>query len=551
MLVVDYIARYLKALGVEHVFGYQGGGIAPLIEAVGRTDDLDYVQLYQEQGAGFAADAYARSGQNLGACVVTNGPGATNLVSAVANAHFDFSPCIFFTGHVNVFDINTVDGVRQNGFQEVDAVKLVKGITKYAVSIHDPADVKKELAKAASIAMAAPKGAVLVELPLNIQKAEIDGEPIAEKPVVSKSEVDVGAFVSALKNCKKPVLVMGGGVRNSFGAETLVKEFVGLTKIPAASSLQALDIVTPNNIGFSGLYGLCHANLAVYNADLLLVLGCRLSKRQIGIAGKYAKAAKVFQVDANKSELGRVLPAEGAYNCDAADFLRECVAAIKKEKLSFDFSAWNKEIDGWKAAHGDKTEFNFKNVRPVLLMNSLSALIPADANITLDVGQNQMWCAQGLLPKDGQRIFSSSGLGCMGFSLPAAVGVWFSNKKKTFAFMGDGGFQMNMQELNAVSSYRLPIKIFVFNNNSLGMIQEVQMKFKSESYIGTKIGYRAPNFEALAAAYGIKWKKLLDERIDGETEALLKTDEPVLFEICLSDDPTRLMNRYDEQEIYI
>ena len=553
MLVVDYIARRLKALGAGRVFGYQGGGIAPLIEAVGRTEGLEYVQLYQEQGAGFAADAFARSSQKLGVCVATNGPGATNLVSAIANAYFDFSPCVFFTGHVNVADINRTAGARQNGFQETDAVRLAGGITKIAVSIQNKEDVKKQLDKALSIAMEAPKGAVLVELPLDIQKAEIDGEPFAqEEPAAAHVvPIDIGPFIDALQKSKRPVLLIGGGVRNSLGAAKLAKEFVGTTGIPAASSLQGLDVVTSNNIGFSGLYGLNHVNLALYNADLILVLGCRLSKRQIGIAGKYSKAAKIFQVDVNKSELGRVLKSEVSYNCDAADFLRECLGAIKERGSSFDFGEWNKQIEGWKTAHAGKTEFNSKSVRPVVFMNNLSAIIPAAANITLDVGQNQMWCAQGLVPKDGQRIFSSSGLGCMGFSLPASVGACLSNNKKTFAFMGDGGFQMNMQELNAVSARNLPIKIFVFNNNSLGMIQEVQMKFKSESYIGTKIGYRAPNFEGIAAAYGIKFKRLLDERIDGETEALLKNDEPVLFEICVSDDPSRLMNKYDEQEIYI
>ena len=552
MQVVNYIAEYLKSIGINHVFGYQGGGISPLIDAISKTDGIDYVQLYQEQGAGFAADAYARCSQKLGVCLVTNGPGITNLVSSIANSQFDFSPCLFFSGQVNVSDINKTEGVRQNGFQEVDGVQLVKGITKYAVSIRNAEDIKNELEKAVKIAMEAPKGAVLIELPLNIQKTEIgDAHPLIKTSSREIRTVDVVPFIKELKKAKKPVLVVGGGVRCSNGAEDCLKEFVNLTNIPAVSSLQGLDVVTSNSIGFSGLYGLNHCNLALYNADLICVLGCRLSKRQIGIPGKYAKNAKIFQVDINQSELNRVIESENSFNCEIFDFLRECLCIIKHENVSFDFSEWNKEIEEWKFKYLAKTEFNSCGIRPVDFMNNLSKYITSDSNITFDVGQNQMWCAQGLIPKSGQRILSSSGLGCMGFSLPAAVGAYYCNKRETFAFMGDGGFQMNMQELNIISSNHLPIKIFVFNNNSLGMIQEVQMKFSSCNYVGTKIGFNAPNLQGLAEAYGISYKKVTSEKFDNDLSWLMDSDDPVMFEINLSENPTRLMNKYDEQEIYI
>ncbi|MCR4925225.1 MAG: thiamine pyrophosphate-binding protein [Clostridiales bacterium] len=554
MLLVDYIASYLKKIGVTKVFGYQGGGIAPLIEAIGNTKGMEYIQLYHEQASGFAADAYGRSSQKLGVCVVTNGPGLTNAVSAIANAQFDFSPCLFLTGQVNVQDINKTPGVRQNGFQEVDSLKIVGSISKYAVSIRNKDDIKAELEKAVGIAMECPKGAVVVELPLDVQKAEV-GFDLSNTDILtedSKTSINVDDFLDSLQNAKKPLMVLGGGVRCSFGAYELIQEFVERTHAPAVSSLQGLDIVTSNSIGFSGLYGLAHCNLALYQADLICVLGCRLSKRQIGIAGKYSKnAKKIFQVDINSNELGRVLNVDGAYNCDVGVFLKACLSSIEVKRIQFDFSSWNNEILKWKSMYLNKSEFNLKETQPFVFMRNLSDFISKDSNIAFDVGQNQMWCAQGFVPKVGQRIFSSSGLGCMGFSLPAAIGAYFANGRVTYAFMGDGGFQMNLQELNSVSSRNLPIKIFVFNNDSLGMIQEVQMKFNASNYIGTKIGYKAPNFKALAKAYNIEYEAVTTCIIDKNISDKLKSDNPVLFEIILSENPTRLMNKYDVQEIYI
>lgn len=551
MVIVDYIAKYLRDFGVKHIFGYQGGGISPLIESISNTEGLQYVQLYQEQGAGFAADAYGRISQKLGVCLVTNGPGVTNLISSIANAQFDYSPCLFFTGQVNVYDMNTIDGVRQNGFQEVETGKIVANITKYFVSIRNKNDIKYELDKAISIAMKAPKGAVVVELPLDIQKSEINENELESYSVQneSKMEMDFSSFIKELNKSKRPVLLAGGGVRAAQESEQLLKEFVALTKIPVVCSLQGLDIYTENNYGFAGLYGSIFANLALYNADLIIGLGCRFSKRQIGIFNKYSKNAGYVQVDENEKELSRVVSAIN-YKCDISYFLRSVLELIKRDNLITDYKEWNGEIANYQSKYSGQTEFNQNSVQPVTFIENLSKYLTAETDISLDVGQNQMWCAQGLKLKEGQRIITSAGLGCMGFSLPASIGAYYANGAKCIAFMGDGGFQMNMQELNFIASNKIPVKIFVFNNNSLGMIQEVQMKFQNQHYIGTKIGYNAPNFSKLAAAYDIEYHRIVNNEIDDTIKEKLDSEVPVLFEICITDNPSRLLNKYDVLNLF-
>lgn len=551
MVVVDYIAKYLRDIGVKHIFGYQGGGISPLIEALSNTEGLNYVQLYQEQGAGFAADAYGRISQKLGVCLVTNGPGVTNLISSIANAQFDYSPCLFFTGQVNVPDINEVDGVRQNGFQEVDTEKIVRSVTKYFVSIRKKNDIKYELNKAISIAMKSPRGAVVVELPLDIQKAEVNDAELRDYSDEDEQEIipDLSLFIEQLKQSSRPLLLVGGGVRASLGSEELLEEVVKTTGLPVVCSLQGLDIYTANNYGFSGLYGSIYANLALYNADVIIGLGCRFSKRQIGILNKYSKSACYIQVDKNEKELSRVIPAIN-YKCDISSFLKTILNLIRSDHYIYDYKKWNEELASFKARYTDDIELNKNLVQPVIFVEHLSKYIDSEANIILDVGQNQMWCAQGLLLKKGQRIITSAGLGCMGYSLPASIGAYFAKKAKTFAFMGDGGFQMNMQELNYIGVNKLPIKIFVFNNNSLGMIQEVQMKFQNQHYIGTKIGYNAPDFQKLADAYAIDYYLISENEIGDVIKDKIASDNPVLFEICIKDNPSRLLNKYDVLDLY-
>ncbi|MBQ3311800.1 thiamine pyrophosphate-binding protein [bacterium] len=552
MQVVDLITEFLKNHKVKHVFGYQGGGILPLIHSICKSDSIDYVQTYHEQAAGFAADGYARITENLGVALATNGPGATNLVSAIANSYFDFSPCIFFTGQVNTFDINKVANVRQNGFQEIDTVSLVKDITKYAVRIEKESEILNELQKAYKIATTAPKGPVLIDLPLNIQKAEIDENLLKSHNVYSEvnnlSQKSINKFIEMLSNSVRPVVVAGGGIKLS-GAQKEFAEFIEKTNIPRVSTLNGLDVYSKNNFGFCGLYGLNEANLAINKSDLLIIFGSRLSKRQIGIKDKYAPNAKIIQIDVNTDELGRVLENELSINADIKNFLSYLLQKLNSENLK-NYNGWLEEIINLKQKYSSKIEYNNKDVRPVEFVKTVSNYISDSANIIFDVGQNQMWCAQALHVKKRQSIISSGGLGCMGFSLPAAVGAYYANGNQTIAFMGDGGLQMNLQELQLVSQNKLPIKIVVFNNTSLGMIQEVQMKFANKEYFGTKIGYSTVNLEKLANCYDINFVSIKNQNDIKTLEEKFKDNNSYIVEIVMTETPTRLQTQYDEVKEY-
>ena len=542
MRVYDFIAKYLKERGINRFFGYQGGAVTPLIDAM-VLSGLQYVQCYQEQASGFAADAYARLTQNCSVTVVTNGPGATNLVTAIANAHLDSVPSLFITGQVNTTDLKDKDR-RQNGFQEIDTISMVRPFTKYAKQITQVSDVKYSLDKAFKEALSARKGAVVLDIPMDILMSEIDCSQIMMSqinsyPLVSEQSVD--ETIQLLRSSKRPLLLVGGGVRLS-GAENELSKFVDKTAIPTVKTLTGLDVYTSSDIGFSGNYGVFSANMALQNADVILALGTRFAKRQVGKnISQYAPHAKIIHVDIDETELAHFSFANLSIHADIRNFLQ-----IVNKKADFKTpEKWLLEIKQIKEKYAtiyDKEEF-----LPVQIVKEIAKYVLSDSIITVDVGQNQMWVAQGWLLKKGQRILSSSGLGCMGYSLPAAIGSCFANPEKTvISFTGDGGLQMNLQELQSVCTHNLPIKIFVFNNHSLGMIRESQMKYHNSRFVGTENGYGVPDLKKLAFAYGInyfQWQK--DIICD-----VLERPGPSIIEIPLPQRVSRAMTRFDFPEIY-
>lgn len=527
----DYISKLLLSAGVTHVFGYQGGAVTPLIDAFARAG-LKYVQCRHEQASGFAADAYARLTGKCGVVVVTNGPGATNVITAVANAHLDSVPVLFITGQVNVSDMKT-ENVRQNGFQEIDTVSMAKPVTKYAARIMEKSVLRNEFSKAFRIACSGRKGAVLIDLPMNLLFEDIPDIMPSQEPEVGTELDDETAQTVAkmLKRAERPVIVAGGGIRSA-GAEKELAAFVRKTKIPVVRTLMGYDIYTQTDAGFSGNYGLPCANNALYHADLILALGTRFAKRQIGKNIKdYAPAAKIVHIDIDPAEFGHVVRPDIAVYGDLTDFLKKMNRLLIKP----DLKKWTAQINKWK-----KERFSSK---PVDIVRRISRSAPSNCVVTTDVGQNQMWVAQGWQLKNGQRFLTSGGLGCMGFSLPAAIGAAFAKKRNIIAFTGDGGLQMNLQELQTVAERKLPIKLFVFNNNSLGMIAEGQMKYHDSRFVGTKTGYSCPDLKKTASAFGLDYV-----RFNGcDLEKTLKSNKPVLIEIPLKDKVTRAFTRLDSE----
>jgi len=555
--VVDYIAKYIENLGIEQVFGYQGAAINPLIDAIVKTGKVKYIQAYHEQAAGFCADAYSRVTGKTGIALVTNGPGVTNLISAIANAHLDSVPCLFFTGQVNTFDINpSFLNIRQHSFQEVDTINMVKPVTKYAKTITDALKIKYELEKALYIANEGRKGTVLIDLPFDIQNEEIEEKYLDNFKTKEKSQTDdkilqkINQAAEMISKAKRPVVIVGGGLRSAEALNEFEK-FIEITNMPSVSTLMGLDIFSKTNVGFSGLYGTTPANLTVYNADLMIFLGSRFSKRHFGFNRDHFNInGKIIHIDIDKHELNRATKEDLSINLDAKAFLIELNKQLNTLKMK-DLSQWEKIIQKWQKKYENNTQINKNGLDPVKFISEISKYLPEDAIITTDVGQNQMWVAQGLKVKKNQRILTSGGLACMGFSLPAAIGAKLAQpNKNVFAFSGDGGFQMNLQELQMISDKKLNIKCFVFNNSTLGMIKELQHKFFGSRYNGTGNEYGVPDLKQIAKIYSMDYLKINKNYKIEALKQKLESKNPCLIEVELNKDNTFVLNKNCEPEIY-
>ncbi len=553
MLVIEYVAKFLKDYGITKFFGYQGGAVSKLIKTLIEQGNLEYIQAYHEQGAGFYAEAYARVTGKLAVAVATNGPGVTNFVSSMADAYLDSIPTLFITGQVSTADIKSKK-IRQNGFQEIDTSTLTTPVTKYSKNITNPQNIKYELEKAIHIAMSGRKGSVLLSIPVDIQLMNVDESKLKSYKIKDKSSKikasKLNKVLDLLKSAKRPLIIAGGGIRLSDAVSEFDK-FIEQSKIPFVTTLMGFDLYSKFNCGFCGLYGKTASNLAIYNADVVVILGARLAKRQIGInKEKYNKNAKFIHVDIDKNELGHIIKPYLGLNSSIFDFLSEINELIKLKNFVFpDYSGWIGKIEDWHNKNKNNVYLNNSDSEPVKFIEEVSKYIPENSIITADVGQNQMILSQGFVLKKNQRILHSGGLGCMGFSLPASIGAKFASPNSTIvAFSGDGGFQMNIQELQQISARRLPIKCFIFNNNSLGMIQELQKKFLGETFYGTKIGYSVPDLEKIAIAYNLEYFKITEFEDIMSLKEIFLNDKPYLIDYRITENPTMLLNKHCEAE---
>lgn len=551
MIVADYIANFLVTAGVRHVFGYQGGAILKLIDAMIDTGKIEYIQNYHEQASAFCADAYARLNGNLGVALGTSGPGATNLVTGIANAQLDSIPTLFITGQDFTSRLVKMTGTRSNGFQDLDIVSIVKPITKYAVTVTDERRIRYECERALYEAQSGRPGATLIDIPIDIQFKSVNPEEL-EGFAHQSDEAGAGAtaeelekFYGLLAQSKRPVILAGGGIRSSKAIDCL-KQFVRETGIPVALTLNGLDTFE-GSIGFSGLYGNTYTNLAVYHADTLIVLGARLGQHQVGKTKESYTKAKVIHVDIDKAELNRAFGEDLSIQADLLTFLKEAVA--KKPALP-SYAEWNEKISFWTVKYRNFHIPKNEKLPPVGLVRELSRRLDNNAVILADVGQNQMWLAQGLELCPSQRLLNSSGLGSMGYALPASIATkTFSPDAQVIAFMGDGGFQMNIQELQLIAQRKLDIKIFVLNNRSLGLIGYAQDKY----FKGRKPGFSAPDFSCvnlknIAAAYGITFQRISSILEVGKLDEILSAKMAMLIELVVGQD-NKLANRNEEMHI--
>ena len=544
--VSDYIAEFLVDKKIDKVFGMIGGAVAHIYDSVDKYKEIEVINTIHEQAAGFAAEGYARVTGKSGVAIATSGPGATNLITAIGSCYFDSVPTLFITGQVNTYEYKYDKPVRQIGFQETDIVSIVKPIVKYAVMVNKASDIRYELEKAYFLSQNGRKGPVLIDVPMDIQRAEVNVSSLKKyqlKKNLTLSENDninnkIKDVVSLLNNSKRLIVLVGGGVRLS-NAEKELLNWLKNYDIPVVYSLMGKDAIKSeykHNLGLIGAYGNRYGNLAIANSDLLLVLGSRLDTRQTGTDIKtFARKAKIIQVDIDKHEVGFKVDLEIGINSDVKDFIN----CLSKEKLDLKLDKWLKTLHSYKKKFPTTVGIDNKPKIPNTVIDDISKYLASDEIIAIDVGQHQMWAAQSLITKNNQRVLFSGGMGAMGFALPAAIGASLALNKRIIVIAGDGGIQLNIQELEIIKRRNLPIKIFVLNNNNLGMVRQFQEIYFDKNYQGTVEDYSVPDLVSISRAYGINGRNIIDRKeIHVNLKNIFSNDEPELINIIFEKKMT-------------
>ena len=527
MTVAEYILKFLISKNVNNVFLITGGAISFIVDEFSRNKKIKYTCVAHEQAAAMMADAYSRVGRGFAATMVTSGPGAQNLITGIACSWFDSVPVIHISGQVNSFELSstnkTTKNVRQVGFQETDIVSIVKPITKFAYQLKNPNEIKYVLEKAFYLSKQGRPGPVLIDIPMNFQRAKINLKKIKSfKVPISRPNLQILNNIHKIKELlnrsKRPILVLGGGIRMSRSLNELDK-FLKKVNLPMVTTWSGLDTVDYNNksyVGCIGVYGSRAANFAVQNSDLVLNFGSRLDTRITG--GKpetFARSAKIVSIDIDIKELNkkRGVNIYLKINEDLNYFLSTFNSKLKKFKFSAS-DDWKKICQQWKSKYPIVQSSYYKQkkyVNPYCLVERLSYKLNKKDIIMSDTGSHLTWTIQGFKVKKGQRVFSAFGNSPMGYAFPAALGASFAYKnKRIICINGDGSIQINIQELQTMVVNNLPVKLFIFNNEGYGIIkqfQELYLNTRYEASIPNK-GVTNPNFKKISNAYGINYNEI-------------------------------------------
>lgn len=534
MKVSDFIVEYLIKQDIKNVFGYPGGMVTHLMDSFAKYGNLINQHItYHEQAAAFAACGYAQTSGKVGVAYATSGPGATNLITGICNAYFDSIPTLFITGQVNAGEAKGSKQVRQSGFQETDIVSLVKPVTKLAEYVESADKIKYYLDKAFHIAQIGRKGPVLLDIPMNILRAEINPDNLEGFELKDESynidDVTISKIKEIVSKSERPVILAGNGIKIG-NAVPLARSVLEKIQIPAVTTMLAIDVLANQTLsyGFIGAYGERIANFIVAKSDLVISIGSRMDIRQVGVKrDNFAPQAMLIRFDIDEGELSyKVHDDELSVRADVTTAIKTIEEIFENKK---DYGKWISVCNEIRLKL-DKVD----DREPNLFIKNISRYLNDDTVITTDVGQNQVWVAQSLVVKERQKVLFSGGHGAMGYSLPAAIGACIASGKKVYSFNGDGGFQMNIQELQTVAREQLPIKIILFNNSALGMIRHFQEMYFNNNYVGTvpSGGYTVPNFGLIAKAYGLKYALVKDwHDVD---ESLFADNIPGLIEIRLT-----------------
>ncbi|MFN8543858.1 MAG: thiamine pyrophosphate-binding protein [Candidatus Binatia bacterium] len=549
MTVADYVARFLAARGVEHVFAVSGGASLHLIHAIARTPGITYVCPQHEQAGAMAADAYARI-TGLGAAIATSGPGATNMITGACGAYYDSVPVIYVTGQVSTFRLRRGSGVRQLGFQETDVVAMFRPVTKYAVQLEEAAAIRYELEKAHHLATTGRPGPVLLDIPDDLQRAEIDPDalggfaPEAAAPARSRElREQVAETLRLVARAERPVLILGWGVRLA-AAEALARDVVEALGIPVLRTWAALDLLPANHplaVGAFGTHGTRAGNFTVQNADLVVAIGARLDTRATGGLASFAREAAKVVVDIDPHELAKLdalTPPTLRIAADAGDFLAElavqAAAAPRRSRAT-----WLARVAGWAARHPicPPAYWAEDGVNPYAFVQALAAASAEGDTIVVDTGCAVAWTCQAFAPKPGQRLLHDFNNTAMGWALPASIGASLAlGGRPVTCVTGDGSLQMNLQELATVLRHRLPVRIFLLNNGGYSMIRQTQDQWLGSDYLASTVegGLAFPDFERLAAAYGYPVVTIARNRdLHASIRQVLDADGPVFCNVVI------------------
>ena len=539
----DYLARFLSDKGIKVVFELSGGMITHILDSISIQTDIRIVSVHHEQAAAFAADAAGRVSGVPGVALATSGPGATNLLTGIGSCYFDSVPALFITGQVNTHEIKGEKSIRQQGFQETDIVSMAKPITKACFMITSAEDGPRLLEEAYSMAISGRPGPVLIDIPMDVQRKLIT-VPLTlapEKSFKQQTTIDFDLIYKALGNSTRPLIIVGRGIR----AANAQHHFLSMLKkiqVPVCSSLLGLDVLPFDHelrVGFFGSYGNRWANQAIADSDLVLVLGARLDIRQTGADVDFFSQRKIIQVDCEKGEINNRVKGCIPIIADVGDFIKGFNIFLESKK-EMSFPQWQNSIKENKIQMDDTKELGeISGINPNLFMHQLSHKNPT-ALYLADVGSHQMWAAQSLEIDQDQLFITSGGMGSMGYALPAAIGATLTLGKSCTVIVGDGCMQLNIQELQTIVRNRLPLKIVVMNNQSLGMIRQFQDSYFDSRYQSTVWGYSAPDFEKIATAYGIKAVSINDAgQCADAIHWLFSKDtllEPMLLQVNIEKD---------------
>ncbi|MEH7804428.1 MULTISPECIES: acetolactate synthase large subunit [Bacillus] len=526
----------LKREKVEVIFGYPGGAVLPIYDKI-YDSGLFHVLPRHEQGAIHAAEGYARVSGKPGVVIATSGPGATNLVTGIADAMIDSLPLVVFTGQVATSVIGS------DAFQEADVLGITMPITKHSYQVRNPEELPGVIKEAFHIATTGRPGPVLIDIPKDV--AGIEGtfeydQPIdlpGYQPKVEPNYLQIRKLVEAVSRAKKPVILAGAGVLHGKASEEL-RQYVEQQQIPVAHTLLGLGgfpAKHPLFLGMAGMHGTYAANMALHQCDLLISIGARFDDRVTGNLNHFAKHAKVAHIDIDPAEIGKNIHTHIPVVGDSKLVLEEL---IKQDGKQGESDEWKNQLDQWKAEYPLwYVENEAEGFKPQKLIEYIHQFTKGEAIVATDVGQHQMWAAQFYPFENADKWVTSGGLGTMGFGLPAAIGAQLADQEATVvAILGDGGFQMTLQELAVIRELNLPVKVIVLNNHSLGMVRQWQEIFYEERYSYSKFSEQ-PDFVKLSEAYGIKGIRIsTDEEAKEKLEEALTSREPVFIDVNVARD---------------